>query len=229
MTAFAGDASDGAPDGLALLRLLQLSDSQFPVGAFAHSNGLEAYAQDGIGPDDLHDLLTTQLELGWGRLDLAGWVRAWHAPGLRALDALGRETSAWKPIPGVRSASLGIGARTARLAGRVWPAWADLQTLEHPHQAIVLGALARRAGVQPVAGALAFALSALAAQLAAATRCMPLSPERGQEILAALAPQVLEAVARAVDDPESNFWSATPEADLAAHRQASLRTRLFQS
>jgi urease accessory protein UreF len=58
---------------------------------------------------------------------------------------------------------------------------------------------------------------------------MPLSPERGQEILTALAPQLLEAVTRAVDDPVGHFWSATPEADLAAHRQASLRTRLFQS
>ena len=229
MNDLAGDATDGAAERLALLRLLQLSDSQFPVGAFAHSNGLETYAQAGIGPDDLHALMTTQLELGWGRLDLAGWVRAWHAPNVEVLDAIGREMSAWKPVPGIRSASLGIGARTARLAARLWPAWADLRTLAHPHQAIVLGALARRAGVQPVAGALAFAQSTLAAQLAAATRCMPLSPERGQEILTALAPQVLEAVARAVDDPAASFWSATPEADLAAHRQASLRTRLFQS
>ena len=229
MGALAGDASDGTAERLALLRLLQLSDSQFPVGAFAHSSGLEAYAQDGIGPDDLHDLLTSQLELGWGRLDLAGWVRAWHAPGVEALDALGRELSAWKPVPGVRSASLSIGARTARLAARLWPAWGDLRTLAYPHQAVVSGALARRAGVQPVDGALAFAQSTLTAQVAAATRCMPLAPERGQEILTELAPQLLEAVARAVEDPESNFWSATPEADLAAHRQASLRTRLFQS
>jgi urease accessory protein len=229
MSTMAGDATDGVSDGLALLRLLQLSDSQFPVGAFAHSAGLEAYAQDGIGPDDLHELMATQLELGWGRLDLAGWVRAWHAPGVEALDALGREMSAWKPIPGVRAASLSIGARTARLAARLWPDWEDLRTLEHPHQAIVSGALARCAGVRPVAGALAFAQSTLTAQLAAATRCMPLSPERGQEILTALAPQLLEAVTRAVDDPVGHFWSATPEADLAAHRQASLRTRLFQS
>jgi urease accessory protein len=229
MHALAGDASDGAAERLALLRLLQLSDSQFPVGAFAHSTGLETYAQDGIGPDELHALMRTQLELGWGRLDLAAWVRAWHAPDVEALDAIGRDVSAWKPIPGVRSASLSIGARTARLAARVWPDWGDLRVLESPHQSVVLGALARRAGVQPVAGALAFAQSTLAAQLAAATRCMPLSPERGQEILTALAPQVLEAVARAVDDPDAHFWSATPEADLAAHRQASLRTRLFQS
>jgi hypothetical protein len=38
----------GGPGGdLAFLRLLQLFDSQFPVGAFAQSGGVETYAAIG--------------------------------------------------------------------------------------------------------------------------------------------------------------------------------------
>ncbi len=42
---------------LHLLRLFQLFDSQFPVGAFAHSGGLETYGQAGAGLPELRELL----------------------------------------------------------------------------------------------------------------------------------------------------------------------------
>ena len=51
---------------LALLRLLQLFDSQFPIGAFAHSGGLETYAQEGAALTELRELMASQLALGWG-------------------------------------------------------------------------------------------------------------------------------------------------------------------
>ena len=220
---------DAAPSGEALLRLLQLHDSQFPVGAFAHSNGLEAYAQDGLNDRDLHDLLATQVAWGWGRLDLAAWVLAYRARDAADLNELGHDLDAWKPVPGLRSTSLRIGRRTVRLAARLWPSLGDLDRLERPHQALVGGVLACRLGVDEEAGVTAFAHATVATTLAAATRCMPVSPERTQEILIVLHPSVLEAARAALADPHGRFGSATPGADLAAHRQAHLRTRLFQS
>ena len=44
---------------------------QFPVGSFAHSGGLETYAQMDAGVHELRELLAHQIALGWGRLDLA--------------------------------------------------------------------------------------------------------------------------------------------------------------
>jgi urease accessory protein len=65
---------------VALLRLQQIFDSQFPVGAFAHSGGIEAYAQlEGFGPEALEELLLTQIRLGWGRLDLAAAALSYRA------------------------------------------------------------------------------------------------------------------------------------------------------
>ena len=54
------------------LRLLQLFDSQFPVGAFAHSGGVETYAALGGVVPELREILHAQIELGWGRSELGG-------------------------------------------------------------------------------------------------------------------------------------------------------------
>jgi urease accessory protein len=214
---------------LATLRLLQLSDSQFPVGAFAHSNGLESYAADGLDAGGLERLLRSELELGWGRLDVAGWVLAWREPELPALHGWSEALSAWKPVPGLRETSLRLGLRTLRLATRLWQGLDDLHELREPHHAVVAGAIARRLSVPHRDGALAYAHATLLASLAAATRCMPLSPERAQEIAVALHPAVVAAADRALQEPRAHLWSATPGVDLAAHRQRFLRTRLFQS
>ena len=56
---------------LTLLALLQLFDSQFPVGAFAHSGGLETYAASRAALPELRSLMTQQIALGWGAGELA--------------------------------------------------------------------------------------------------------------------------------------------------------------
>ena len=213
----------------ALLRLLQLSDSQFPIGAFAHSSGLESYAQEGLDADGLLELLTSQLEFGWGRLDLAAAALAWRAGDVGTLERLGAELDAWKPVPGLRQTSLKLGRRLLTLSVRLFPEAASGLALERPHQALVLGALAKRLGIDQKALLLAFGHSCLWSALAAATRCLPLSPERAQELLNSLQPLLVQAVARVLHDPEASLFSATPAADLHAHQQAFLRTRLFQT
>ncbi len=215
---------------LAFLRLLQISDSQFPTGSFAHSGGLETYAQLGLRPCDLEELLTHQIASGWGRLDLAAAALAWTASeDPAALEDLARHVDAWKVIPGIRQASLGLGQRTLALARRIFPEAAQTLDLSHPHHAIVIGALGRRLGAPRRLVLLAFGQSFLAAALAAATRCMPVSPGRAQEILVALQPLVSEAVARIVDAPRDAFFCCTPALDIRNHQQAALHTRLFQS
>jgi len=73
---------------VALLRLLQLFDSQFPVGAFAHSGGVETYASLGGGVGELADILDAQIALGWGRSDLAAAYLAWRATNAEDRDSL---------------------------------------------------------------------------------------------------------------------------------------------
>jgi len=216
---------------LALLRLQQCFDSQFPVGAFAHSGGVETYAQlEGFGPDQLEQLLATQIDLGWGRLDLAAAALGWRAAYDAAeLDRLGREVEAWKPIPGQRLAGERVGRRMQVLAARLFPSEAAGLMIRPPQAPVVAGALARRLGLELEPSVLFFAGSTLAASLAAATRSMALSPERAQEISVALQPRLASQVQEILDDPEASLYAATPAHDIRAHQQGFLHTRLFQS
>jgi urease accessory protein len=220
-----------AMDSLALLRLQQCFDSQFPVGAFAHSGGIETYANlAGFGPDQLSELLSIQIYLGWGRLDLAAAALAWRSfDDPSVLNKLAAEVEAWKQIPGQRLAGERIGRRTQVLAKRLFPA--EMRDLEvRPPQApVVAGAVAHRVGVAEQSFLLFYAHSNLMAALAAATRSMTLSPERSQEILVSLQPELVAQVEVVLSDPEASLFAATPAQDMRAHQQGFLHTRLFQS
>lgn len=217
-------------DDLATLRLLQLHDSAFPVGTFAHSNGVEAYAQLGMTPVGLEAWLRTQLAYGFGRLDLAAVALAWQAEAPATLAALDRELDAWKSVPSLRATSLALGRRTHTLAAQLWPAVAAQWTSSPAvHQATVLGSWSRALELPLRATLLAFAQGAVAAALAAGTRSLALGPVRAQTLLVALQPTVAEAVAVILEDPRASFWSATPGADLRAQQQTGLTTRLFES
>ena len=213
---------------LSHLHLLQLFDSQFPIGSFAHSSGLETYAQMGLNKEGLGEVLRVQLELGFGRLDLAACAIAFTAQNDVELNTLCTELSAWKPVPGLRNTSLKLGKRLLTLAARIYPHTLDFE-LKEPHQAVVVGALGRRLEIELEPLLLAFTQATLTSSLAAATRCMPLSPEQAQEILTSLQPLVVSTVEEVSADPHTHLFAATPLLDIRAHQQAFLYSRLFQS
>jgi urease accessory protein UreF len=58
---------------------------------------------------------------------------------------------------------------------------------------------------------------------------MPLSPEQAQTLLVEAHPKIVDAVERALADPEGSMFSCTPALDIRSYQQAHLHTRLFQS
>ncbi|MCB9385219.1 MAG: hypothetical protein H6509_11430 [Bryobacterales bacterium] len=215
---------------LGLLRLQQIFDSQFPVGAFAHSGGLETYSHvAGFAPEALEATLAAQIELGWGRLDLAAATLAYRAATAQQLDALGAEVEAWKPITGQRLAGERIGRRMQILARRLFPAQMGELDVRPPQAPVVAGAIAERLGLDEGSFLLFYAQSNLQAGLAAATRSMALSPERAHEILVSLQPRLASQAEGVRSDPAASLWAATPALDARAHQQRFLHTRLFQS
>src|SRR5204862_7483230 len=143
-----------------LLALLQLGDGLFPAGGFAHSFGLETYAQEGRVRDrvGLEAFVGAHLEGAAGpgdavavavaaRLAAAGDVSAWCE-----LDA---RLEAMKTVPEFRAASRQMGPPTARVAAALA---ADVVLAAFPpaiagltpgHPAAVLGAAAGRLGPSP--------------------------------------------------------------------------------
>lgn len=225
---------------LALLRLQQIFDSQFPVGSFAHSGGIETYASLGGGLPELREVLGAQIALGWGRSELAAAHLAWRAPekgdsplfpgagnGDSPLFRLAREVDALKVVPAVRNSSIGLGRRTLELLRRLYP---DVAVdVDPPHHAVVVGAAGRQLGIDARDLLLAYAQSLAMGTLAAAMRCMPVSPPQAQTLLVESHQAMATAVDRAIADPEGSLFTCTPALDIRSHEQASLRTRLFQS
>ena len=218
--------SGPGPD-IALLRLLQVFDSQFPVGAFAHSGGLETYAALGGGLTELQEVLLGQIELGWGRSELGAALLAWRADDAAALASLARQLDALKVVPAIRNASVHLGRRACDLLRRLYPE--VCHDLPSTHHAIVVGAAGRRLGVDARSLLVAYAQNLAMGTLAAAARCMPVSPAQAQEVLIASHGPLARAVERALANPAGSLFPCTPALDIRSHQQAFLRTRLFQS
>jgi urease accessory protein len=216
-----------------LLQLFQLFDSQFPVGAFAHSGGLETYGQAGAGPSALRGLIASQISNGWGRAELAAASLAWSAAGhCDAADVLARLAtlvSAHKVIPSVHDTSIRLGRRTLALVERLHPHALRALAVDPPHHAMVIGAAGQRLGLPRRGLLVAFAHSLVAASVATATRCMPVSPAQGQALIVELQPALEAAVVRALAASEDNLFTCTPALDIRCHQQRGLTTRLFQS
>lgn len=218
---------------LQLLRLLQLFDSQFPVGAFAHSAGLETYGQAGARLPELSEIIRSQVTQGWGRGELVAASLAWSAAGgpdaTVELARLNAVVGAHKIIPSVHHASVGQGRRTLSLLRRLHPDRLTSVTPNPPHHAVVIGAAGRLLELPRRELLVAYAHSLLAATIAAATRCMPVSPAQGQELVVEFQPALAAAVLRALDATEEDLFTCTPALDIRCHQQSGLRTRLFQS
>lgn len=218
---------------LSMLRLLQLFDSQFPIGAFAHSGGLETYAQEGAGLEALRSLMRNQVDLGWGRGDLSAACLAFSAAACddadSRLERIARDVSAFKVVPSVRHTSERLGRRMLRLLRRLYPVLTERLCVTPAHQAVVVGASGCLLGVPLRDLLLAYGHSLALGNLAAATRCMPVSPDQAQLLLVELQPQLSKAIDRALHEPEELLFTCTPALDVRCHQQTRLHTRLFQS
>lgn len=227
-----------ATTGTDLLTLLQLSDSAFPTGAFAHSLGLEALHEAGElrNADNLRDALLAQL----GPLATSDCValRAAFAAVVREdllrLDAL---LSATKLTREIREASASTGRRfLASIAALgVWSEVLDgfhraARAGETPgNLALGHGLVASTLGLEVEDAVRAYLFSSVAALVAAGQKLVPLGGGAAQRVLFELQEEIEAAAKRsALLEPEE-MYSFSPLLDARSMQHEDQRTRLYIS
>ena len=231
--------------GLELLRTLQLADSFFPTGAYAHSQGLEGMVALGwvgnaleVG-EYLAELLADAVlpSDGVALLHAHGGAEAGDVATIIEIDRL---LHAMKLPEEMRRASVQSGRRLLDESNDLLAIGAAPATFEAYRAAVVRGET-------PGNGAVAFGVAtwaqAIAAKtalfgfchalavgvLGAAQRLLPITHGEAQGVLRSLHGLI---VAGAAAIGESNWWEMTsfaPWADIAAMRHETADIRMFAS
>ncbi|MFG3201352.1 urease accessory protein UreF [Streptomyces sp. NPDC048192] len=219
--------------------LLVLADGRFPAGGHAHSGGAEAAVKAGriTCAASLEDFCR-------GRLHTAGAV----AGALAAAAVLGvgpgeldAAADARTPSPALRAAARRLGRQLLRAARSSWPC-DELDALARrfpkgAHQPVVLGCVARAAGLGPEDAAYCAAYESVSGPATATVRLLSLDPFDATGVLARLAPEVdrvadtaVEAARRALDEGTDALPAASgPLLEVGAEWHAAWPVRLFAS
>jgi urease accessory protein len=219
--------------------LLQLSDTFYPTGSYAHSFGLEGLVQDGFvrDRDSLREFLLEQALPALARTDLVVAAAAWTAAGepadLEAIAELCTLGSALRGAREPREASEAIGRQRLDLLARR----PEGSALAHALQArggstpsSVIAAIEARAIGAPVEAALsALIYSAAAGLLAAAVKLLRLGQNAVQALLTEALAAAPRLIASALATPLAEAGAFTPWWDVAAARHERADFRLFIS
>ena len=228
-------------DLTSLLAVLQFADGLFPSGGFAHSFGLETYAQAGTVRDaaGLQAFVSVHLEGSAGPADAVAAALAARAGFVGDHDAcreLDRRLDAMKTVPEFRAASRQMGRQTARAAAALGRepfceglALAIDGELVPGHHAVVFGAVTGRSGAPPETAAAAFLHSTAALLVGAGLRLLPIGQIEGQRVLAAMRAPIARLAQQAAGATADDMWSFTPGLEIAGLRHADLEGRLFRS
>ena len=232
-------------DYLSLLRLMQLADSALPVGATAHSFGLETLvAEQYLEVQQLGAFLKDYLEEAGvveGAFCCLGYRLASHTdPALFTAQwlALNERLSAIKTARESRAASTALGRRFLQLllsledAPLIHLAIQSARTAgRDTHYSVAFGLAGGIVQVDETAAVLAYLQQLLTGLVSASQRLLPLGQSQASQLIWQLKPTLLTVAERSkeVAAHSDEMSLCTPLVEVGSMRHPYLATRLFIS
>jgi urease accessory protein len=228
----------------ALLDLLHVCDSLFPIGAFAYSDGLESATSAARvrDLDSLREWLDVCLDESIGRSDGPALMIAWSAfegADWNAVIEVDEELTALRPSSDVRRANRSMGWRLLKTWRVLHPDRRLDQALDlaaahrpvsrcWPTLPVAFAAVGVCAGIDRRDGLAGYAYTRLGATVSAAMRLIALGQTDAHQLLS----RVLDRVPATVDDVitrKAPIESFAPALDVAQMTQQYVHSRLFRS
>ncbi len=227
---------------IATVSLLQITDSSFPTGAFAHSWGLETYVSEGLvnDMDSLYEFIESFILYTTARLDAAS-VKLAHEytrkKEISSLCRLDRIIHTMKFPSEVRQGSIQTGRQLLRLINELKSEEAILQTFSDKvqrraavgHHSVVYGLVCNTLKIPKSEAILAYLYSTVSSLVGAALRLLPIGHTEGQKIIERIKPLLVNTVEIVLKVNINELTGFSPGIDIRAMRHERLYTRLFRS
>ncbi|MDF1754039.1 MAG: urease accessory UreF family protein [Verrucomicrobiales bacterium] len=213
--------------------LLHLSDSALPIGAYAHSFGLEGMIQMGM----VHDLNTFDEFL---HRDVAHSLKMIDFPlvskshaammdGLESeLHRLDQLSWALRPSRQIREATSAIGRQQYRWFEKTWGSAGGLHLTRY-QSPVVMGVIGAQVHIPVKAVLVSTAYQAYSALIQASLKLLPVGPRSTQKLLHSALMAIQPTIDEAIDLPEEELGSFNPVWDIAAARHERAPARMFLS
>jgi urease accessory protein len=221
---------------LAFIHGLQLTDSFFPVGAFAYSDGLETAAAGGEVHDaaSLCEWMNHFVEgvfIPCEGLALVKGMRALKSRESGVLAQLDEELTALRPAAEIRVASISLGKRLLSLYSSICGdgQFPDAELLPHGNAPLAYALVFFHRGIAEHEAALAFGYNRLAGMVSAGLRLISIGHQQGQQLLSQTIerlPAAVDRIMEMVDEPVRSF---NPRLDIQQMNHQYVYSRLFRS
>ena len=222
------------------ISILQLSDSFFPTGMYATSNGLEAlfYAKKIKNPNELRNIIKVYLEHQIGPTDCAALGNSYEyvkKNDLKGVIEVDRITFSMKLVQEIRETSIRAGTQLLKCLSYFIGDNEMLNKYRHSIKNL------QAYGVYPVALAIASAslniskrraglmmvYAFLVSMVGAALRLGMLQHFDGQKIIHELKPDIVEVVNNNIDRPIVSMWQFAPGIDIFQIAHERMPSKMF--